>query len=104
MPSIEFDKKLTTVFFGHTTFWFSYGDLIAFRRGGHRFVRENPARQTTRKNLNQIDGGNKKERLPGDSFAAVYRYVIEENGELPGSDTPFPALLDFLREKGVLPL
>ena len=61
----------TVVFLGRLTVWFSYKTPVAFQVGGNpRVVRDNTWGPTTGAHLNEIDGGNKAARIPGEAFEA----------------------------------
>lgn len=47
---------------------FSYETPIAYANGGEWVVRENDWGPTTGKHLNEIDGGERKQRIPGREF------------------------------------
>ena len=49
--------------FGFNTYY-SYATPVAFERYGKLFVSENVWSRTTGKHLTQIDGGDKKSRIP----------------------------------------
>jgi hypothetical protein len=70
---------------GNTDLYFSYQTLIAIRKNGRLFVRENDWSTTTGKHLNAIDGGSyqaKKERLPGREFMAKVEELIGNDQEM----------------------
>ncbi len=54
---------------GGLSVYFSYKTPVAFERPSTGLVvRENDWGQTTGRHLNWIDGGNKKDRIPGNEF------------------------------------
>ena len=54
---------------GPLRLWFSYSTCVAFHLDGQlRRVRENSWGPTTGKHINAIDGGNKRDRLDGETF------------------------------------
>jgi hypothetical protein len=56
--------------------YFSYKTLVAFYYKGELFVRKNEWGTTTGRHLNDIDGGNKKERLSEEEFdKAIEKYL-----------------------------
>ena len=57
--------------FGFNTYY-SYATPVAFERYGKLFVSENVWSVTTAKHLTQIDGGDKKSRIPHDEFVKIY--------------------------------
>ena len=60
-----------------TTFYFSYETMIAINCPGlGLFVRQNDWKTTTGKHLNAIDGGDKKNRLTAEEFAAKKLEVL----------------------------
>ena len=48
--------------------WFSYQTAVGCSYEGKQLVRQNDWSTTTGKLLNEIDGGNKKERVDGETF------------------------------------
>ncbi|KKK97554.1 hypothetical protein LCGC14_2651560 [marine sediment metagenome] len=51
------------------TVWFSYNTPVAYQSNSSPIVvRQNDWGTTTGKHLNWIDGGNKKDRIPGKQF------------------------------------
>ncbi len=81
IPSIQRDKtgKLTSVYTGHITLWFSYQTLVAFRIGASPvYVIENSWGPTTGKHLNSIDSGAKANRLPASAFHAKYLELVSK--------------------------
>ena len=58
------------------TFYF-YATPVAFRQNGKLFVSENVWSRTTGKHLTQIDGGDKKSRIPHDEFEKLYNKARE---------------------------
>ena len=67
---------------GNLTLWYSYKTVIAFRAPGTgRVVSENAWSTTTGKHLNQIDGGDKKNRLPRAEFEDKLRQAIAKYQE-----------------------
>ena len=64
---------------GKLTVWFSYQTAIAFQVDGHaRVVRANEWGPTTGKHLNMIDNGNKKARISGERFEAIWKEQLPE--------------------------
>lgn len=63
--------NLTRVQIGHVNVWFSYTTPIAFSVHGVRYVCENVWTVTTGKHLNEIDGGNKADRVHRAEFLAL---------------------------------
>lgn len=63
------DKNYTEVLMGRMLLYFSYNTIVAFKtpKTGLR-VCENIWTTTTGKHLNQIDGGDKKNRLNSEKF------------------------------------
>ena len=59
--------------------WFSYQTVVAFSNGDGRKVRENEWSTTTGKHLNWIDGGDKKNRLPGAEFERQLNNVLKKH-------------------------
>jgi hypothetical protein len=57
--------------FGFNTYY-SYATPVAFERYGKLFVSENVWSRTTGKHLTQIDGGDRKSRIPHDEFVKIY--------------------------------
>ena len=57
--------------FGFNTYY-SYATPVAFERYGKLFVSENVWSRTTGKHLTQIDGGDKKSRIPHDQFEKLF--------------------------------
>jgi hypothetical protein len=76
LPIIQVDGKLTTVNTGNVTLWFSYTTLVAFCINAEKFVCKNYWTKTTGKHLNQIDGGDKDNRLTREEFEIRYREVV----------------------------
>lgn len=74
------NNKLTKVYVGPITLWFSYNTCVAFRtdrRGG--VVRKNDWSATTGKHLNIIDGGSKDakdKRVDGEAFEQALSEVM----------------------------
>ena len=52
--------------------FYSYATPVAFRQNGKLFVSENVWSRTTGKHLTQIDGGDKKSRIPHVEFEKLY--------------------------------
>ena len=52
--------------------FYSYATPVAFRQDGKLFVSENVWSRTTGKHLTQIDGGDKKSRIPHVEFEKLY--------------------------------
>lgn len=67
------------------TFWFSYKTLVAFRKGGRTYVRQNDWGPTTGKHLNAIDGGDRKSRLTAGAFDAAYRAAFDQVADNAGA-------------------
>ena len=66
---------------GNMVVYFSYRTPVAFATSGHpRVVRENEWGPTTGKHLNWIDGGDKKNRIPGVEFEALLNKAVELGG------------------------
>lgn len=67
------------------TFYFSYSTLVGVRSPFEVSVLQNPARCTTGKHLNWIDGGNHKNRLNQKEFdkAAIKAMKLAKIKELP---------------------
>ena len=63
--------------FGFTTYY-SYATPVAFVRYGKLFVSENVWSRTTGKHLTQIDGGDKKSRIPHDQFVKLYKEFFND--------------------------
>jgi hypothetical protein len=61
---------------GDLTLYISYETVIAYKFRGTLVVRENDWKQTTGKHLNWIDGGNKKQRIPGTQFESQLNNVL----------------------------
>jgi len=57
--------------------FYSYATPVAFRQYGKLFVSENVWSRTTGKHLTQIDGGDKKSRIPHDEFEKLYNKARE---------------------------
>ncbi len=72
---------------GKIRLYFSYQTVIAFHEDGHCVkVRQNDWSTTTGKHLNAIDGGNKKNRLPGAEFEKELSALLKlYNLEIPGN-------------------
>lgn len=70
----------TQVSLPNLTIWFSYETPIAFMRRDEwqRYVSENVWSQTTGKHLNNIDFGDKKSRIPHDSFVQMLNEALAE--------------------------
>lgn len=59
------------------TIWFSYRTPVAFAAPGHvRRVRQNVWGPTTGKHLNAIDGGDKANRIDGETFERLLAEAI----------------------------
>lgn len=70
--------KLTRVFINNKILYFSYETLIAFYDGQTLYVSQNEWSKTTGKHLNDIDGGDKKNRIPHDELLRItnnYRFI-----------------------------
>jgi hypothetical protein len=62
---------------GPLTVWFSYRTPVAFQKGhADRVVRRNEWGPTTGKHLNAIDGGNKADRVDGDTFGRLLNEAL----------------------------
>ena len=62
---------------GNITLYFSYHTVIAFRAPGYGLVvGQNVWSPTTGKHLNEIDGGDKKSRLPYTDFRRLLDELI----------------------------
>jgi len=48
--------------------YFSYDTIVAVRAEGRLYVRQNEWGPTTGRHLNDIDGGNKADRMSGEDF------------------------------------
>ena len=57
--------------------FYSYATPVAFRQDGKLFVSENVWSRTTGKHLTQIDGGDKKSRIPHVEFEKLYNKARE---------------------------
>jgi hypothetical protein len=57
--------------------FYSYATPVAFRQNGKLHVSENVWSRTTGKHLTQIDGGDKKSRIPHDEFEKLYNKARE---------------------------
>ena len=70
LPEIEYIKpNFTLLAIEDLWIWFSYTTPVAYRvLGQKRVVRINDWGPTTGKHLNEIDGGDKKSRIPGGEF------------------------------------
>lgn len=74
MATIAIDTirpNLTRVQIDSLSLWFSYNTVIAFTVNGVRHVTENAWGPTTGRHLNEIDGGNKADRLHREEFLAL---------------------------------
>jgi hypothetical protein len=50
---------------GHCAFWFSYSTIVAYQAPGHLLrVCQNAWSTTTGRHLNELDGGDKENRVP----------------------------------------
>lgn len=68
-PRVDVDKKLTTLWTNQCTVWFSYKTIVAFKdKKGKLHVCENVWSNTTGRHLNDIDGGDKENRIPRAKF------------------------------------
>lgn len=77
--SQECNGKLTELYVGDLTLWFSYTTIVAFAIPGvGRRVCENVWSQTTGRHLNEIDNGNKAGRLPRAQFEKELAVVQEQ--------------------------
>lgn len=66
---------------GALTLYFSYETVVAFESPeSGRLVRQNDWSTTTGKHLNWIDGGKKKERIPGPEFESKLAEVLQKYG------------------------
>lgn len=62
---------------GDLVIWFSYKTPVAFRQWSkERVVRENDWSVTTGKHLNWIDGGDYKNRVPGEKFERLLKEAL----------------------------
>lgn len=77
IPSIQTDKNFTTVYMDNMTLWFSYTTLVAFRVGAVKVVHENSWSNTTGKHLNQIDGGDKANRVNREVFRSKWAELTD---------------------------
>lgn len=69
VASIQVDGKLTQVFCGPITLWYSYTTLVAFQVCGcDKVVSENYWTRTTSQHLNEIDRGAKHLRVKKEEF------------------------------------
>jgi len=60
------------VYMDNIAIWYSYKTPVAFKVLGKPLdVRQNDWSTTTGKHLNWIDGGNKKDRIPGAEFVKL---------------------------------
>jgi len=65
---------------GQLTFYFSYDTIVAFSSPETGLVvHENDWSTTTGKHLNQIDRGNKKNRIPASEFEAKLKEVLKNH-------------------------
>lgn len=80
------NNNLTRVYLGNIVLWFSYETIVAFHVPGQpRVVSENRWSQTTGRHLNEIDNGNKSERISHEEFTAKLGQVMTVlNGALDG--------------------
>lgn len=60
----EMNNKLTTLYVGNKTVFFSYETPIAFWDGNKLHVAQNEWSRTTGRHLNAIDNGDKENRIP----------------------------------------
>lgn len=61
------------------TIWFSYQTPVAFKPiGGLLVVRQNDWGTATGRHLNAIDGGNKKQRVTGETFERMLSAALEK--------------------------
>jgi hypothetical protein len=59
--------------------YYSYATPVAFRsHDGKLHVSENVWSRTTGKHLTQIDGGDKKSRIPHDQFVKLYKEFFND--------------------------
>ena len=69
--------------FTNLTLYYSYRTLVAFSIPSGTFVRKNSWKSTTGKHLNwvnEITGGNKKDRLTSEEFEKAYqKHVVEKH-------------------------
>lgn len=65
---------------GALTLYFSYETIVAFRGADGLKVRQNDWSNTTGKHLNWIDGGDKKNRLPGQQFEELLTAELARYG------------------------
>jgi hypothetical protein len=70
-------RNTAEVTVGKLTVWFSYETPIAFQVEGQRqVVRENSWGQTTGKHINQIDQGDRKDRVGKNEFEARFQQAM----------------------------
>jgi len=62
--------------------YYSYATPVAFERYGKLFVSENVWSRTTGKHLTQIDGGDKKSRIPNHQFDKLLTETRKHYNEL----------------------
>jgi hypothetical protein len=71
--------KSLRVEYGLIDTYYSYATPVAFRsHNGKLYVSENVWSRTTGKHLTQIDGGDKKSRIPHDQFVSLYKKEFNE--------------------------
>ena len=82
LPTLQTDGKLTTIYTDNMTLWFSYQTLVAFRIGAEKVVHQNDWSNTTGKHLNQIDKGDRENRVNATVFQAKWK-ELTSNKPLP---------------------
>jgi hypothetical protein len=77
----NYSGHCTRLTLGDLTLYFSYKTVVGFDDGFQgTFVRENEWGPTTGKHLNWLDGGDKKNRLPGEEFMKKLSEALERRG------------------------
>lgn len=72
------NNNLTRVYLGNVVIWFSYDTPVAYHvPGSPRVVSVNRWSQTTGRHLNEIDNGNKADRVSGEEFEAGLSEIMD---------------------------
>jgi hypothetical protein len=80
LPRLSVDNNSAVLDIGTLRLYFSYQTVIAFHDGDGLKVSENLWSTTTGKHLNAIDDGDKKNRLPRDTFENALKAALTAHG------------------------